>query len=323
MKKILIIILILNGLWAIGETRESFQAKVKVDLIKSDNSIVNILDGSEFIELKTTGEDTDFGGVLSNSQIPLGEYKGVKITISAFKHKLILANDDGQLFYTTDQTVAHNAQWLLSTNEDEYAHTTTLTPEGGFVLSTTFPTLLKITDDNEANLIWINEFGGAVTYEFPDGVINDGNLSKINWADEATLLRAFLPDMPTKKLSYTIRYTNDGAGVKENRVTYFLNTEDELIGAFMSRPHNQALNGADLLEGSKNGNIYSIKFQDGDDSNDGVVANDYYEVNVTLSCPNTSENITISTSGVAELPSAEDGYTLTVANLQCSNISIP
>jgi len=38
-----------------GSERVSFQAMIKVELIKEDNSTVTILDGTKFIELKTDG----------------------------------------------------------------------------------------------------------------------------------------------------------------------------------------------------------------------------------------------------------------------------
>ena len=312
-----------------GNKRESFQAKISVDLIKTDNSIVNILDGTQFVELKTTFDATDFGEVLSGLTAPIGEYKGVTLTVSAFKHKLKIhpMDDYEPMFYTTDREVAYGEQWLLSTNSADYGYTTTLAPEGGFVFSTTFPKPLQITADGEANLIWINKFSTIVNYEFPDGIDEntEHNLSKINWADEATLIRAFLPDIPSKMLSYTIRYTQEGESVKENRVTYFLNSSNELIGAFMSRLPNKALNGSNLILGNNNGNNYSIRFQDGNDSNDGINGNDYYDVNVTLDCeadnPNRVTNISVEAHGVASLP--DDGYTLNGANLSCTDISMP
>jgi len=333
MKKILIpiVMLILSTVFsqAVMEDnkRESFQAKISVNLIRTDNSIVNILDGTQFIELKTGSEATDFGGVLAGVTAPIGEYKGVTLTLSAFKHKLKIhpMDDYEPMFYTTDREVAYGDPWLLSTNSADYGYTTTLAPEGGLVFSTTFPKPLQITANGEANLIWINKFGGTVDYKFPDGIEDDGNLSKIIWADEPTLIRAFLPDIPTKMLSYTIRYTQEGESVKENRVTYFLNNSNELIGAFMSRPPNKALNGSDLILGNNDGNNYSIRFQDANDSDDGINGNDYYDVNVTLDCeadnPDRVTDISVEAHGVASLP--DDGYTLNGANLSCTDINMP
>jgi len=307
-----------------GSQRESFQAMIKVELIKDDNSTVTILDGTKFIELKTDGNTTGLGASLDAVRPENGIYIGIKYTVTKFKHKLKIVSE-GTTYYTTEKEVANGDSWDLSQDESDYGYTTTLAPSGGYITTVIFPKALTLESGSDASLVWINQYlPNNVRYETND------DIESSTWIDETTKVTAFLSAMPTNSIVFDINYTKDSNPTLTNTITIFLDKDDDLIGAYQMRPDsNQALNGSFLTSGFKRNNNYTFRFQNGNDSDDGINGDDYYDINVTLNCTDLQySNLIINEvidGGTPETakPNNQDGYTLTTSgNIICSNINI-
>ena len=329
MKKILLALLFIgsslfSAVGDAGSERVSFQAMIKVELIKDDNSTVTILDGTKFIELKTTGNSTGLGASLEAVRPENGTYKGVKYTVTKFKHKLKIVSG-ATTYYTTEKEVANHASWDLSQNESDYGYTTTLTPTGGYVTTVTFPKPLVLESGSGASLVFVNQYlPNNVRFE------TNGNIESSTWIDETTKATAILPAMPTQSIVFDVNYKKASNPDLTNTITVFLDKNGDLIGAYQMRPDtNKALNGSFLLGGTKTNDRYTLKFQNGNDSHDGIDGDDYYDVNVTLNCTNS----TYSSLGVNEIvdganptiakPNNQDDYTLTTnGSITCADISI-
>ena len=332
MKKILLAMMVLGsslfagngGIGEVGSVRESFQVKIKLDLIKEDNSTVTVLDGTKFLELKTDGSETGLAGELEANQPAAGKYMGMKSTVTAFKHKIKIVSG-GTAYYTRDKEVGYGESWDLSTNVDDYGYTTTSAPTGGFVTTVMFPKPLTITNGSDASLVLVNQYvPNSVSYE------TNGNIENSFWIDEITKASAVLPATPAMSVEFDINYTKNGSPDLTNTVTAFLDSEGDLIGGNQMRPENKALNGSSLTAGTKTGSEYTLRFQNGDDSDDGIYGDDYYDINVTVDCDNsTYSNLVIKEvrdggTPVTAQPSYQDGYSLTTSGVaSCTAITIP
>lgn len=329
MKKILLALLLIgsNLLADIGENgsiRESFQALIKVELIKDDNTKVTILDGTKFIELKTTANTSGLASSLEAVRPDNGTYIGVEYTVTKFKHKIKVISA-GTTYYTREKVVSNGDSWDLSTNVNDYGYTTSLAPAGGYVTTVTFPKPLVLEKGSDASLVWVNQYmPNQVRYE------TNGNIENSTWIDETTKATAFLPNMPTKTIVFDVTYTKALNPTLTNTITVFLDNKGDLIGAYEMRPDsNQALNGSFLLSATKIDNNYTFKFQNGNDSDDGTSGDDYYNINVTLNCTNVSysslsiNEVIDGATPITVKPNNQDGYTLTTnGNINCTNISI-
>lgn len=311
--------------WVLGEAGskvESFQVMIKMDLIKEDNSTVTILDGSKFLEVKTDGNETGIGDTIEAIQPPDGKYIGVKFKVTKFKHKLKVVSA-GTTYYTTKEEIASTSTWDLSTDSDDYGYTTTLAPQGGEVTTVFFPKTLIIESGSKASLIFINQY-------VPHRVIYEtaGTVLASTWIGETSIVTTILPAIPSKSIAFDVRYSKAGETDMTNTITAFLDSKGDLIGAYMMRPEYKALNGSFLLSGTKTGNDYTFKFQNGDDSRlDGIDGNDYYNVKVALNCNNsTFSDLDINVvGGDTNADPSDDGYSLaaTSGTVTCKTISIP
>ena len=308
-----------------GSVRESFQAMLKVELIKDDNSTVTILDGTKFVELKTTASTTGIGASLSAIRPADGTYVGVKYTVTKFKHKLKVVSA-GTTYYTVEKVVPNGGEWGLSTDVKDYGYTTTLAPAGGYVTSVTFPTPLVLSSGSNAQLIWINQYEpNSVQYE------TNSNVENSTWIDETTKATAFLTAIPTKRVVFDIEYSKTNEPTLTNTVTVFLDANDNLLGAYNMRPDsNKALNGSFLIKADKTNNSYTFYFQNGNDSDDGVDGDDYYIVKVDLDTSNSKyssmeiEEVIDGAAPVTAKPDNQSGYTLkTSGDINSTTIVLP
>ena len=304
-----------------GSMRESFQAMVKVELIKSDNSSVTILDGTKFIELKTDTNETGIGASLEANRPADGTYKEVKITVYKFKHKLKVVSGS-TTYYTIEQEIANGVSWNLSTVESEYGYTTTNAPDGGYVTTVAFPKSLVLESSSDATLVWINQYlPNSLSYE------TSSTIAASTWIDETTKATAFLPALPSKVLFFVVSY-KDGSTTLTNGVTAFVDADGDLLGAYMARPDvNVALNGSFLTQGENNGNNFSFRFQNGNDNDDNIEGDDYYDINATLNCADstysTYSNLTVSEVQNGTTATLLPSYTLDEnGDLNCTSLDI-
>ena len=334
MKKILLSVLLIGSslfgeVGEAGSKRESFQLKIKVELIKEDNTRVTILDGTNFIELKTKETQTGLAAELEAVRPDNGIYIGAKYTVTQFKHMLKIVDSQDITYYTVNKEVPLGNSWGLSTNVNDYGHTTTVVPGEGFSTTVMFPKVLTLKDGSDASLIWVNQYlPNSLRYEL-DGATS---IMDIKWADEATKVTAFLPAEPSKTIVFDVIYTKSGADNLTNTITALLDTDGDLIGAYQMRPStNSALNGSFLIQGTKTDNAYLFRFQNGDDSGDGTDGDDYFDVEVTLNCLNSSYSNLIITevkdggAAVTAKPSRPDGdgYSLTESGtVACTDLNL-
>lgn len=322
----------LSSLFGVGNyTRnDSLQAKIKVELIKTDNSLFTLLDGTQFIELTDTDGQTGIKDELSKTDIPIGEYKGIKTTISVFKHKLMIGEGSESFYYTTNREINKGEQWLLSKNRGDYEYTTTnlLEPK---IKEVTFLTPLVVTESEDSNLIWINEFD-SMEHTFADGE-DDSNISKIIWAGEKNVLRAFLPDIPKKKIDIRLVYIkNVGIGVDiyiANDINIFLNDTNQLIGSLISKLPDTPLayRSENVVIGNHSDDVYTLRLQKKNDSDDGTIGDDYYDMNMTLTCSSNSlSNFTVTETENGTLLGnthlETDGFSLFVGQVSCTDINL-
>ncbi len=330
MKKIILAIIfvgssLFSAIGDAGSQRVSFQVMIKVELIKEDNSMVTVLDGTKFIELKTTGTSTGLGTSLEAARPSDGSYKGVKYTVLKFKHKLKVVSG-ATTYYTTQKEVTNGASWDLSTDVNSYGYTTTLAPTGGYITTVIFPKVLTLASGSDASLVFVNQYlPNNVRYE------TNGNIESSTWIDETTKATGFLPAMPSKTLVFDVTYTKASNPTLTNTITVFLDASGDLIGAYQMRPENdKALNGSFFIQGSKSNNDYIFRFQEGNDSDDATDGDDYYDVSITLDCASSTysnpviNEVVDGGAPVTAKPNNEAGYTLTTTGtVTCTNISIP
>jgi hypothetical protein len=327
LKKILLALLfIISSLFSdTGETgskNESFQIMVKIELIKEDNSLVTILDGTNFIELKTDGNTTGLGESLEAVRPENGTYKGIKYTAYKFKQKAKIISA-GTTYYTADVNITEGASYDLSSDIDNYGYTIVTLPND--VTTVTFPKKLVIADGSDSSIVWINKYVlNQVIYETSGTIESSTNIREI---EEAT---AFLPAIPAKTVVFDVNYTKTSNPTLTNKITAFLDKDGDLIGAYQMRPDsNKALNGSELLQGSKTNNDYTFRFQNGDDSQDGTNGDDYFDVSLSLDCTNSTysslviNEIEDGGTPTTAKPNNQDGYTLSVSgSIACTDINI-
>jgi len=333
MKKILLSILLIagsslsgnssSGIGEAGSKVDSLQVNAKIELIKTDDTTVTVLDGNEFLELKTDGDTTGVAEALEANRPPNGTYKGIILTVTKFKHKLKIVSG-ATTYYTTNKEVPNGKSWDLSTDEKDYGYTTELAVNGKTVTTVTFPKPLVLTAGQDANLVFVNQFDPSVLYQ------TEGTIETLHWAGQIRKMTGVLPAQPTQSIVFDINYT-DGTNNLDNTVTAFLDDQGNLIGAHMMRPDNQALNGSFLLGGSKTDNDYTFRFQNGDDNDDGINGDDYYDINATINCTNSNYlNLTIQEVQDGGDPktaqpnnSNDSSYTLTTSgSATCTDLNI-
>jgi hypothetical protein len=309
-----------------GSKQESFQVMVKFELIKEDNSTVTILDGTEFLEVKSDLNTTGLGASLGAVRPANGNYKGIKYTVTKLKQKSKIVVG-ATTYYTKDKTIAEGDSFALGQTNDinsvsDYGYTTTTLPTD--VTTLIFPKILTLASGSDASIIWVQKYTpNKVIYETAGTVEASTNIR------EDEILFSILPAMPTKTIVFDVNYTKDSNPTLTNTITAFLDKEGDLIGAYQMKPEsNKALNGSDLTQGTKINNDYSIRIQNHNDSGDGINGDDYYDINVTLNCTNSTYSSLIineTQDGVSAtaLPNGQAGYTLTTSgNVICTDINI-
>ena len=309
----------LFGIVAISGERESFQVMLKLELIKDDNTSVTVLDGTEYLELKTDTNATGIGASLAGVRPADGVYTKVKYTVYKFKHKLHI-NDGTADYYTTDKSITQGDSWALSTSIADYGYTETV-PALPFVTEVTLPKPLEIVSGTDANLVFVNK------YDTGFGIDYTTSIDQATWIDEPTIATAFLPSVPAQTITFDIVYTDSSGSTLTNTVTLFRDANDSLIGGYMMRPTAAALNGSFLLSGSNNTTAYTLSFQNGDDSNDGITGNDYYDINVSIDCTYNGFNALVVdeiVNGVSVGDTLASSYSLaTRGSAICTTITLP
>jgi hypothetical protein len=259
--------LLIGGTGEEGSRMDGFQVKVtSIDLIRSDDTVVNVYTGTSFLE--TVGaENGSIAGALSGHKPLTGSYKGIKLTTTDFRIKTALVIS-GTTYYTQTETLNEGDVWNLSSSESDYGFTTVQkAPESS---TFTFPQPLIVESDKPVDLIWALQRNGVVQF---DGT----GSSDITWAQEENVIRAILPSAPSKWVKFDLK-TTDG---KSNTLSILLDGNGKILGGFCYRPENSAINGSWLSEGTltsaDNGvsGAFSLTYIDADDATPIVVDGSY------------------------------------------------
>ena len=331
-------LLISSNLFAIvsitGE-RESFQVMLKLELIRDDNTSVTILDGSKYVELKTDSNTTGIGTSLAAIRPDDGIYTKIKYTVYKFKHKLYVS-DGVTTYYTTNKSIAMGESWALSPNINEYGYTETI-PATPLITEVILPKPLDIVSGSDASLVFINKYDNGFNIDYNSSL----GIDQAIWVDEPTIATAFLPDIPAQTITFDLLYRDSNYNiVRQNTITLFLDENNALTGGYMMRPVNAALNGSFLLQGTSTPSTtssivsYFLSFQNGNDNDDNISGDDYYDINITIDCPSNTYVFVLGAIPVDEFVDGvsvgdklitDNSLTLDPRNLdvKCNTISLP
>ena len=325
---ILIVGTVFGGTYHVGEPGsevDSYQVRLNLDLIRDDNTTVNILDGSAYLEVKCTGIEPCVADVINTALPPEGEYTGVIFRVTGFKYRAKVVSG-GVAYYTTNQTVIHSHPWNLSTDIADYGTTTVTYRASDLAHGETnrvyFAKPMHISSSSDSTLILISKFmPNHIEYE------TESDMSHVTRISESEEALAFLPYMPKYKIAFDIVYKAPPGGTdKRNKFTIFLDENREVLGAFMQRIENMALNGSFFISGKKQSSTkYELRIQSGNDNRYGGIGDDYYTISVDLNC-NTHKygdlSITAKSSAGAPNPFPDTTlYTLqTSGSIECMEI---
>ena len=292
MKRLILLLILMIGTiigdtYHVGEAGskvDSFQVKLKLDLIKEDNTTVNILDGSAYLEVKCSGSGPCVADAINTALPPNGKYIGVKFRVTGFKYKAKVVSG-GVAYYTTHETVIHGHSWNLSTDAADYG-TTTLTYTAsdlahGESSIVHFGKPMIVSSGSDSTLMFIAKFmSNHIEYE------TNSDMSHVTRIAESEEALAIMPQLPKYRVTFDIVYNSLTGGTdRKNRFTIFLDENREVLGAFMQRIENSALNGSFFISATRESSTkYEFKIQNGDDSRDNIIGNDYYTIVADLNC---------------------------------------
>lgn len=297
-----------------GSSMEGFKVRVeKLELKKSDSTYVTVYSGNEYLETIGTGSGS-FAGILNGTMPDTGTYTGYRLTTNAFKIKLKIVSG-ATTYYTTNQSISQGSVWTLSTSSASYDYIT-ITQGTSETITGDFPTSLSVTANNDVNLVWALKRSGAVLWEGTD-------LNNVTWAAEGDIVRAILPNTPSKLIQFNLTTTGPSLS---NTISTLLDSSGSLLGGFCYRPTNKAINGGFLKSGSlsavsNSGNTatFNVSFADGDNNNN------YYQITGSYDCGASTSGTysSLSVTGVGATPYySTAGATLTTSGaITCSNIT--
>ena len=318
----------------VGSKMESMQWKMKLQLVKEDNTKVTILDGTKYLEMKSGKLGSAFGAALSGTKPSAGTYKGLHIERYGIKQKGKIVVG-AETYYTVDGLVAEGNSYNLTTDESQYG--TLEKDTTGFNQDITFTKLLVITDDAPVTLVHINKMFGNIKAE------HDGNILNTTSLGENAKFDLFLPEIPAKTIRFDVTYSHNSDNNKTTPITIFLDSTKILLGAISERDAfrdsntiAKALDSVTLLEGNLTSSMYNFKFAHKMDSEDGIIGDDYDNVKVTINCTNSTftsltadtyiDNVKQTKDSTYSVDSNQgnfDGYNLnTTGSVVCKDLNL-
>ncbi len=298
-----------------GSQVDDMQIKVKVVLIKEDNSTVTLLDDNESITVKADSNTTALSDSIVQNLPSEGTYVAVEYTVKEIKTKAKIVVD-GTTYYTRSKTVHSPETWDLTTDPSQYGYTT-MAPSFVDKNRASFTKPLVIADAS-ATLYIVNKFDKQVVATF-----SDSNPSHAHWIGESQLFTGILPAEPKKEVVFDINYTGSGLTPRGNTITMLTDANGSMLGAHMFRPQNAALEGSFFKDGDQNTTTheYSIYIHHANSTTGW-----YYHIDAKIDCEHSSYSdlsIAIFQSGEAHPPfPSSTGYTLTTSGTAtCKDIS--
>lgn len=259
MKKILLGLLLLgNFLFAApaapyGQV-DIDEVKLKVELIKDDNTAVTILDGTKYLKLNgTSSTATSVGQALEGVKPAVGTYQSVRWTPMGFRIKAKIVAG-ATTYYTKNITVPEDdtTSWALSTNVLDYASTTITPGSVTHTVTVKFPTPLVVSSTNGVNLFYVSKFDGDVNYA--------GILPNVTWISNIMEAFGFVTNAPAKIAQFDLIYNKNTTDYK-NKISLLFDANNKLLGAHSSEGtggYDRALSGGFIKEATNSGNAYTI-----------------------------------------------------------------
>ena len=256
----------------VGSQIESSQIMVKVDLIKDDNSTVNLLSGDEYIELKSDANVSAVADTITSNLPAAGTYIGVEYTVKKIKTKAKIVIDS-TTYYTRETNVSSGNGWNLTTDASKYGYTE-MEPSFTDKNRITFTKPLVISNA-DATIYFVNQFG-PIQMEWSSSLDPKG----VHWIGNEQYYTGILPQEPKKKISLDINYTN-GTSSKTNKLTILTDANNSILGAHLSRPSNFALEGSFFKDGEDIESGYKVDIHISDSSKE-----QFLRIKAKIDCEN-------------------------------------
>jgi hypothetical protein len=316
MKKIfLLCLLVISTLFANfgdqGSEVSIDEIKLKVELIKEDNSAVTVLDGSNYLKLNGSSSiASSIGQALEGIKPEAGTYTHIQWRPMGFRVKAKIINGNST-YYTKNITVPEDdtTSWELTNDVNNYDSTEITAGDQTQTIKVKFTTPLVVNETTGVNLFYVSKFSGDVDYS--------GTLPNVTWISNVMEAFAFLSEKPAKMSQFDLTYTKNSITYK-NKITLFFNRNGRLLGSHSSEgtaSFDGAIHGGFVLESKQtNNNSYEIKVYA-----DSV--NSTHTVKFDLDC--SSSTPAYSNLTVDQWSSDRTGGNLTTSgNATCTNLQI-
>ena len=318
MKKILLALLFIGSslFGAVGESGsevEIDEVKLKVELIKDDNTSVTILDGTKYLKINgSSSTTTSIGQALAGVKPAVGTYTHVRWTPMGFRIKVKFI-DSGTTYYSTNTTVPEDdaTSWQFSTTETDYASTIIIPGAVTNTVTVKFPSNLIVTADKEVNLFYVSKFTGDVQYSD-----NKATMQDQTWVSNTMEAFGFLTKTPAKIAQFDLVYNKSGTDYK-NKISLLFDENNNILGSHSSEGTGgaeRALSGGFIKESNTTSTGYTIT-TDGE----GFPQVISFDFNIS-NCSNYS-NLTVD-RWQSSNPDMTGGTLTTTGNVTCSDITI-
>ena len=318
MKKILLLVMFMGSylfatLGDVGSEVAIDEIKLKVELVKDDNTTVTILDGTEYLKLNgSSSSSTSIGQALAGTKPPAGTYTHIKWTPQGFRIKAKIVKS-GVTYYTKNITVPEDdtTPWELTQDQVDYNSTTITQGAVTNTVTVEFPNPLVVTENKAIDLFYISKFTGAVDYS--------QTLPDVTWISNTMEAFSFTINTPAKIAQFDLVYNKGGTDYK-NKISLLFDENDNLLGAHSSEgigSANRALSGGFIKKAVTTTNGYNIT-TDGEGFPQ-VVSFDFNLSNCNNST--TYSNLTVD-RWQSSNPDLTGGTLTTTGTVTCSDINI-
>ena len=315
MKKILLALFFIGSslFGAVGDAGSSVdidEIKLKVELIKDDNTTVTILDGTKYLKINgSSSSATSIGQALAGVKPAVGTYTHVRWTPMGFRIKAKIISG-AVTYYTKDITVPEDdtTSWELTQTEADYASTIITQGAVTHTVTVKFPTALIVSEDKAVDLFYINKFTGDVYYS--------GSLPDLTWVSNTMEAFGFIINTPVKIAQFDLIYDKSGTDYK-NKISLLFDENNNILGSHSSEGTGgaeRALSGGFIKELNTTSTGYIITTE-----GEGFPQVVSFDFNIS-NCSNYS-NLTVD-RWQSSNPDMTGGTLTTTGTTTCSDINI-
>jgi len=317
-KKILLALFFIGSslFGAVGEAGSSVdidEVKLKVELIKDDNTTVTILDGTKYLKINgSSSTATSIGQALEGIKPAVGTYTHVRWTPMGFRIKVKFI-DNGTTYYSTNTTVPEDdtTSWQFSTTETDYASTIITQGAVTHTVTVKFPTALVVSEDKAVDLFYVSKFTGDVQYS-----IRKATMADQTWVSNTLEAFGFITNTPAKIAQFDLIYNKSGTDYK-NKISLLFDENNNILGSHSSEGTGgaeRALSGGFIKESNTTSTGYTITTE-----GEGFPQVVSFDFNLS-NCSNYS-NLTVD-RWQSSNPDMTGGTLTTTGNVTCSDINI-